>query len=251
MTVGILPGLVVLALLIKTAHEPLPTRQDTPFSTNVASIIPLLSASGVSESANFHRLHELQDIAASEEVQFRHSTHLHQALPVVTAAAVAEPPLDYDFDTPRTGWMELDQKDRAALDALLSTSAKDASVELLLHGTRETDASSRLLGRYLSEVRNAAPGSCDVLVSDKSIEILPSATAEGPLDIVFTGDFQTSPPTKKQLAALDEILDYLSIKTGQIHILQHLQDNGPLHHPCLGRHFPVRQIAAAVASPLD
>lgn len=250
MSAGILPGLVVLALLIKTAHDPLPTRDGTTTVTNVASIIPLLSASGVSESANFHRLQLDQNVAASDEVHFRYSSHLQQAQPVLTASAVAEPPMAHDFSSPRTGWQLLDQQDRAAIDALMI--AKDtASTDVVLHGTRETDASPQRLGRYLSEIRSAAPGACDILITPQGVEVLGTATSDGPLDILLTGDFQIAPPAKEQLAALDEVLDYLAMKTDRIHLLQHLHENDSLQAPCLGRHFPFRQITAVVASLPD
>ena len=245
MAVGIVPGVVILALLIKSAHEPLPQLHGGTTYTNVASIIPIFSASAVAESPSFHRLEADKNIAASEEVQFRRSTHLQQALPILTAAAVAEPPLEYDFTTPRSGWKQMQKNDRTALDELLAGSGTEG-IDVVIHGGRHLDASPRRLGRYLNEVRGAAVGACDIVISDGGIEVLSTASAEGPLDIMMAGDFHHNPPSNTQLEALDELLDYLSIKADRVRLLQHLPDANVVTESCLGRHFPIRQIIALI-----
>ncbi len=245
MGLGILPGVVVLALLMKAAHEPLAPHPTGATFTNVASIIPMFSASAVAESPSFHRLELSQSVAASAEVQFRHSTHLHQALPVLTAAAVAEAPLEHDFNQPRSSWQHLGKGERAALDALFA-GVSALELDVVIHGGRHFEATPRRLGRYLSEVRGAAQGACDIVISGRGVEVLSTASGEGPLDIMVAGDFQLAAPTLRQLEALDEVLDYLSVKADRLQVLQHLPDANVVTDSCLGRHFPIRQIMAEI-----
>lgn len=245
MAVGIVPGVVILALLIKSAHDPLPPLPGDSSSTNLASIIPIFAASSVAESPSFHRLVAQKHIAASEEVQFRRSSHLHQAIPVHSAAAVAEPLLQHDFNASRAAWTQLEKADRHAVDELVAGNAA-ATLEVVIHGGRHFETSPRLLGRYLQDVRGAAEGACDIIISERGIEVMATASASGPLDIVMAGDFHQSPPTAAQLEALDELLDYLSIKADRVQLMQHVPDANVVAESCLGRHFPIRQIIAAI-----
>jgi hypothetical protein len=245
MTVGIVPGVVFLALLVKTAHEPLPPASGGQAQSNLASIIPIFSASAVSETANFHRLVAEEEISVHEQTQFRRSSHLQKAIPLASAAAVAEAPLTHDFQSARSGWQHLDQKDRRALDELLAD-VGTSELAVVLHGARHADASSRVLSRYLEDVRRAAVGACDVVISERGIEVLRGASAVGTLDVALTGDFHLHAPSQRQLEALDELLDYLAIKKDKVQLMQHLPDANVIKESSLGIHFPVRQIMAVI-----
>jgi len=245
---GATVGVVTLSVVMSSAHEELPEPNVTPRIT-IASIIPFLSDTGVSESANFHRLVPDVDFTASEAVQYRRqslSAPATRAQPTKILPK-AEPLMKYDFHQPRQTWAALSAKSRAALDRLVGDQTQ---LDLVLHGAAVGHATGAFLQRYVTEVRAGSASTCDIAISEFGMDVLQSASLEGPLDIVITGDFARHGPTDFQLQALDEISDYLHLKVSNITVLQHLSENGTSPQEiCLGPLFPIRQVATAIAYP--
>ncbi len=246
LTLGFGPGLIVLALIWSSAAQPIPESLGA-HKVSIASIIPFLSATGLSESSAFHRLAAEESFAAAESVQFR-TAAAHppeNAVPAIPVA-VAEPVLTHNFSAPRTSWKLLDKGTRSEIKTLLSNSeSTKGAIEVILHSAPNHGKTNQNFGRYLADVRGSATASCDVLIGDGSIEVINHQAHEGHLDITMAGNFSDQLPTEAQLAALDEVIDYITMHCGPVKLLQHLPANQGTTS-CLGRKFPIRQIAAAV-----
>jgi hypothetical protein len=178
-------------------------------------------------------------------VQFRRQSAPRSAATAASQQAPVEPLLKYDFHAPRKNWQLLPEAARHALDLALDGCSK---VDMLLHSAAVGEVTAVALRRHLSEVREGAAGSCDVLVTATKVEILCDSLEDGALDVVLVGDFRRQPPTEHQFKALDEVSDYLRLKIGALQVLKHVDDTPPAAgKSCLGPLFPIRQVAAAIA----
>lgn len=200
--------------------------------TQHASFIPLLAATGVKESEDFKSLATAKPEMVNPDPLVRAPGH--RALHPLRSTG-AEAPLGYDFSTPRIRWQHLDSATRAALDQILSQNAIWTSIEL--HGI--TVDSVRQLGRVHRVVRREAGHPYHVVIGD-AVSLGSAAAQDGKLRICVMGDFHTAAPDPVKLAALDEIIDYVSMKTGHLKVQVH-------DASCLGIAFPARQIVEALS----
>ena len=71
----------------------------------------------------------------------------------------------------------------------------------------------------------------------------------GVIEVALVGDFESRGPTPSQLEALDELLDYLRMKTGVLRVDVHGGVESPAGHTgsCLGPGFPARQLIEELA----
>ncbi|MBL9113520.1 MAG: hypothetical protein JNJ83_00830 [Verrucomicrobiaceae bacterium] len=250
-TGGVAAGLV-LAILIFSASEPMPPHGQTDDSpVNVASVIPLLSAAGVAESSAFFRVPTAETPTVEKDVQSR-SARLVQdeatAVPRAIPIRPAEPPLEHDFEAPRIQWTALTPSIRSQLSHVIHPAPLGAEMEIILHAVSSDAVQNSNIPRYLMDVRRVDGSSCDAVIGPSGISILNQNTVEGPFDILLVGDFNSAPPSKDILEKLDEMLDYLALRAGSIQVLQHMHNQHSGSTSCLGKHFPIRQIATAIAS---
>ena len=70
------------------------------------------------------------------------------------------------------------------------------------------------------------------------------ATPQAALAIGLVGDGNRAPPTPAQLAATDEILDYLAAKAGRLRVRLH-RETGESPRACPGKLFPVKELRQA------
>ena len=70
------------------------------------------------------------------------------------------------------------------------------------------------------------------------------ASPAAALAIGLVGDGNRTPPTPAQLAATDEILDYLAAKAGRLRVRLH-RETGESPRGCPGAHFPVKELREA------
>jgi hypothetical protein len=241
---------LVLGIVVFSATEPLPAPNvsATP-RANMASVIPLLSAAGVAESAAFFRLSAVESITAEASVQSRGAKTLPLLPPVPAAIGLqaAEPPLAHDFNTPRRSWTILTAEDRAALIQLASFTPPGMPVDIILHSAEQNHLSDDAFYRYLADVRHSDGSACDLIIRPNSVAVHTASQTQrvGALDIVLVGDFRSTAPSAELLATLDEVIDFLSLRSGSVRILQHRHQGAS---SCLGKMFPIRQLATAVAT---
>ena len=129
---------------------------------------------------------------------------------------------------------------------------------VVLHGTASTQGALKLLDRYQTNVQGVAGGTPYHFVigngsgsGDGQIEVSSrwkkgeatevAALGEGSIQVCMVGDFQHQAPTKAQLEALDELLDYLALKIGNLPIATHEGVSGTSSR-CMGAKFPIEQI---------
>ncbi|MBL9129814.1 MAG: hypothetical protein JNG86_01350 [Verrucomicrobiaceae bacterium] len=186
--------------------------------TRHAGFIPIFASGGVAETKAFRRLATAgpENASSAPQVRAPASTKAHASIPNPPAA-----PLPHDFSSPRLRWTHLTGALRADLDALIAQHTGWKSIEL--HGSPAT--AERQINRVQRLVRGSNSHPYHLLLTADGIIARTPATTAGVLHLCFTGDS----PSATQLAALDEILDYLSIKLGNL----------PLRaHSCLGTTFP-------------
>ena len=248
---GVAAGLV-LAILIFSASEPLPPHgHSEEGQANVASVIPLLSAAGVAESSAFFRVPTGDAPTVEENVQSRAARPVLEdgvAVPRAIPIRAAEPSLEHDFETPRTRWAALTATVRSQLSEVVQSAPSSGQMDVLLHAVSPDVVQSSNVHRYLMDVRRADGSSCDAVISPTGITVMNRETISGPFDILLVGDFNSAPPSKDILEKLDEMLDYLALRAGSVQVLQHMHSQPFGSSSCLGKHFPIRQIATAVAS---
>jgi hypothetical protein len=258
LVVGGLPGVLLCLIIMKLAAA----APDQGNAAHMASIVPLLSASGLADTAAFHRLKFDGDPAADKAPHFRTpdtapASHEEQRVPKVakdSAAAV-------DFSAPRTHWRFLGPEVRAAIDASLAK-RKDWQ-RIVLHGSSISHGNAHLLARYQSAVRGMpqglachfvignGKGAADGLVEpgERWLKALPAGDIADQglsgtsISVCLVGDFNSQPPSTAQLEALDELKDYLAIKLGSLAITTHNALTGG-QNSCLGAKFPVIETGA-------
>lgn len=244
--VGGLPGIVVCLVIRWMAGSP--TEQGS--GAHIASIVPILSASGLSDSAAFHRLKFKPSAAAGFAPQFR--------IPSLTAAtegnelpaAAQGTTSTVDFNAPRTEWKHLSAKVRAEIDASLAKRRDWTGV--VLHGSRANHGNASLLNRYDTKVRGLkqglayhfvignGAGAVDgaVETGDRWSQAADAEPRDSSISVCLVGDFNTQSPSKAQLEAVNELTDYLSIKLGKMELTNHRSADGRVSS-CLGSKFVV------------
>jgi hypothetical protein len=148
--------------------------------------------------------------------------------------------LTHDFQAPRLRWHHLDADQRAALDTLVTGLEKGCA--LMLHGSPAPNA--RELGRLHRLVRGQAAGLPYQVIIGDALETRVPANKDGVLHVCLLGDFDSAAPSERQLAMLDEVIDYLSMKLGPLSLRLHQADGT---HGCLGRAFPARELTEALS----
>ena len=252
--VGGLPGVVICVIIMRLAAA----APDQGNGAHTASIVPLLSTSGLADTAAFHRLKFDRDPAADKAPRFRmpDATLASDAGRSVLKEPSDGPVTTVDFNAPRTSWRHLGPAARAAVDASLAKH-KDWQ-RIVLHGSSISHGNARLLARYQASVRGMTQGlashfvigngkgAADGLVEpgERWVKALPAGDISDPglsstsISVCLVGDFDSQPPSASQLEALDELLDYLAIKLGHLSLTTHGALTGG-QSSCLGSKFPV------------
>lgn len=259
LAVGAVPGiLIVVTLMHMAAQTPRPGLSGT-----AASIIPLLSTSGMADTPAFHRVTSAAPGQVLTGVQFRAP---REDAPVsaqrVLTVTKRTTPLRVNFKAPRQEWKHLRATTRSDIDQGLNASKQWQRV--VLHGTGSNQGTSRLLQRYHTDVQGVPEGMAWHFIignghgtHDGSIEAtdgwkrgIPAASGRDPgtrytsISVCLAGDFQAYGPTEAQLEALNELMDYLGIKLGDIHLGGHEDARGGMAS-CLGAKFPLEEIKSA------
>ena len=252
MLVGGLPGIVICLVIMWMASKP----SEQGSGTHLASIVPLLSASGLADSPAFHRLKFDPKPASGQTPQFRLPETAHEgdgrqareiASPISTPAV--------DFNSPRTTWKYLSASVRAQVDASLAK--RQDWQRVVLHGSGVNHGNASLLNRYHRSVRGLAQGLSYHFVigngagaPDGRIEtgsrwsqalpagaVADSETQDKSISVCLVGDFNEQAPSKAQLEAVHELMDYLSIKLGKVELVAHRAEDGSTSS-CLGSKLP-------------
>ena len=252
MLVGGLPGIVICLIIMWMASKP----AEQGSGTHLASIVPLLSASGLADSPAFHRLKFEPKPASGQTPQFRlpetpHEGNGGQAGDM--AAPISVPALD--LNTPRTTWKYLSANIRAQVDASLAK--RHDWQRVVLHGSGVNHGNASLLNRYHHSVRGLVQGLSYHFVigngagaPDGRIETgnrwsqaLPAGdmvcaeAQDYSISVCLVGDFNEQAPSKAQLEAVHELMDYLSIKLGKVELMAHRAEDGSASS-CLGTKLP-------------
>ena len=230
--VGGLPGALVCLIIMWMASAPANERN----GAHIASIMPLLSASGLADTAAFHRLKFEQPASAGHAPQFR--------VPGVVAAqpknqpAAAIPLLR--LGTPRTAWKHLSPAIRGQIDA--GVAQHHGWQRVILHGSGGNQGNARVLSRFEARVRGVQGTAYQFVIGNGVIEASPRWTSlpearDNTINVCLVGDFNEQSPSPAQLEALDELMDYLSIKLGKLELTTHRNADGGAGG-CLGAKFP-------------
>lgn len=255
---GALPGLVLVAMIMRVASQPTHAGRD---GNEASMIIPLFSASTLADTAAFHRLTFKSEGIASKAVQFRLSLPGNATSDVGRSSATAGKalPVIVNFASPRTTWTHLSGRVRGDIDAGISAST--TWKRIVFHGTGSTHGALRLLDRYQSSVQHVAggapyhfvigngsgSGAGEVEVSPRwkaGDEAIVRGSDHEDIHICLVGDFQHQAPGKAQLEALDELLDYLSLKLGSLPVSAHDSRTNEASQ-CMGPKFPLEQVLNA------
>ncbi|MDB6137795.1 MAG: N-acetylmuramoyl-L-alanine amidase [Verrucomicrobiaceae bacterium] len=241
--VGGLPGVLVCLVIRWMAGAP----AEQGSGAHIASIMPLLSASGLQDSAAFHRLQYETPAGAIGQgtPQFRMPSSAAVDSGKVAAAAQSKALPTVDFNAPRTAWKHLGPAVRARIDASLAL--RHDWQRIVLHGSRASHGNARLLDRYDTNVRGlsqglayhfvigngsgAADGSVETGVRWTQAMAAGDATDTG-ISVCLVGDFNSQAPSTAQLEAVNELKDYLTIKLGRMALSTHQESS------CLGVKFP-------------
>ncbi len=203
--------------------------------TQHASFIPILAASGVAETVAFRRLASVRPTTASSTPQVRLSKR-HSVIQVRPQAPQAL--VRYDFGSPRVAWQHLGTQTRRAIDAAIDSGAAWKVVEI--HGS--SLASEGQLDRIHRLVRGSSGGHpYQVTLDSGHISFRTPEKASDTLHLCFLGDFHTQAPSPQELAAFDELLDYLMMKLGALEVRAHSRGT----QSCLGAAFPAGEIIRA------
>lgn len=168
----------------------------------------------------------------------------------------------FSFKAPRQAWTKLDPETRAQVDAGLARRPRPALT--ILHSTGSSGASPSSLEDNHRRVRGLREGLAyhfvigngqgfgdgSVLVTRRWREGIPSEALSDPeqeknaITIALVGEFNRRQPTRAQLEALDELLDYLTAKIGPHPVRLHAEvERSP--RACPGKNFPVNALREA------
>ncbi len=89
-------------------------------------------------------------------------------------------------------------------------------------------------------------GDGEVEVGTRWLDQLDGAAAavSGEIEICLVGDFDAHPVSRPQLDALDELIDYVRAKVGDVGITTHARSEGGAAASCPGRYFPADLVTA-------
>jgi hypothetical protein len=208
-----------LAALVLTA----PFRGGDTGALRPASAMPLMALGTLAERGSFHRLHEEERLTSSSGSLFRLGPLLGGWMEGRREILVRKPAagLPAGLDAPRTGWERLDKSTRAMLDAACGP-AVDFGLLLRASTTLRGDAAE--LTRVRQRLGAGPAGAAVELVigngrglGDGVVQVIeppPGAIPAGPVLVTLVGDFHQRPATQAQWEALDEVMDFLTIKWG-------------------------------------
>jgi hypothetical protein len=168
----------------------------------------------------------------------------------------------FSFQEPRQAWSRLDAESRAKIDSGLGKRGRP--VLTIIHSTGSTNASPSSLEDNHRRVRGLADGLAyhfvigngrglgdgDIFVTRRWREGIPSQALQDPrqetdaIAIALVGEFNRREPTRAQLEALDELLDYLTAKIGPHPVRLHAEVERSARG-CPGKNFPVTALRAA------
>ena len=237
--VGGLPGVLICLVIMWMASKP----SDQSSGTHIASVVPLLSANGLVDTPAFHRIMYENGGPSRQSPQFREpsASPLPDANPSVTDAKLPS----VNLNAPRTSWKYLVASVRAQIDASLSQRRDWESI--VLHGSGMNHGNAKLLNRYHGGVRGINQGmayhfvigngigATDGLIEAGSrwVKALAAGDADAQdrkISVCLVGDFNERAPSKAQMEALHELMDYLAIKLGPLELTPHQSS-------CLGSKF--------------
>jgi len=183
-----------------------------------------------------------------------------EEIAVAAADGTADGVVDFDFDTPRTGWKFLNARLRGEIEA------RWRKVDLVvIHSTGFREAASfEDLEDYHRRVRGEEHGLVyhfvigngrgmrdgEMRATGRWAAGLPAAdlrspgAGDGAVAVALAGDFEVEDPTRAQLEALDELLDYFAAKGGAMRVRLHSEVEATAR-PCPGAGFPVDALRRA------
>ncbi|MCB1209347.1 MAG: N-acetylmuramoyl-L-alanine amidase [Verrucomicrobiales bacterium] len=250
-------SLVVTGMAILTMLAPLRSSVHSGHAS-LASAIPLLTANAVADSRAFHSINFAKPTQASAAPQFR--------LPDPTESRGDRPqrailiskrvtPLPVDFRAPRTRWDHLPKSLRNQIDAQLDAASVPIA-RITLHGSGMARGDARQMDRLRRMTHQAGAAAAHHFVigngtdsTDGSVQMgerwSDAVQPDGTLHLCLVGDFTRAGPTAEQLEALDELVDYLTLKTGRLEVGPHQSAEHTAR--CLGPFFPVKLVVHALS----
>ncbi|MDG2123458.1 MAG: hypothetical protein P8J87_07165 [Verrucomicrobiales bacterium] len=163
---------------------------------------------------------------------------------------------DVDFASERVGWEYLERGVRGQIDSAQLEFGRWSGI--VIHGSGTEGGNAETLGFYHRNVKGLRDGMAyhfvlgngthskmgEVEVGERWVEQsvgkLTGRRGEGEgglIEICLIGDFDRGVVAVEQLEALDELVDYLRAKVGEVPIELH-EVNGGRDHGCLGSQFP-------------
>lgn len=220
-----------------------------------ASAIPLLAADGLADSRAFHRLEFEPRVGAGLTPEFRAPLDGVSGRRPMRSVTVRKKVLALpgEITAPRKAWAYLSRTMRDQIDA--GAVSRGGSSCIVLHGSGGMAAPSlgamsrmhrRILGlgdgvAYDFIVAGDGDGA-GIMTGDRWRE---GTSADGEVRICVRGDFQTSGPGPAQLAALDELIDYLRVAIGHLRVTTHAREAGRTVG-CMGEAFPEAAVLEAL-----
>lgn len=255
----------VLALLVLTAAV---FTMAAPFRGGVgmvkmqsASMVPLFTANSLAHGASFQARSLAQRVGCSGESLFRSAPRVKHVVrrEIVIRKGVSSEPVN--FHAQRTGWKHLSQQVRAGLDRLAASVREKScpkAVELRSTGTLRGDMAdlarrAKVLGGGVGQNN---PLEAVLLIgngrgaADGAVQFNERDQMEGPLALYLVGDFNQMGVTRSQWEALDEVLDYLRMKWGDVKVSVRPHSGGIAGGRWgLGTQFPTEQLLQALKPP--
>ena len=218
-----------------------------------ASVIPLLAADGLADSRAFHRLEFEPRVGVGLTPEFRAPLDGVSGRRPMRSVTVRKKvlALPEEITAPRKSWRYLKAGVRGEIDDRAAW--RDRSTCIVLHGSGgmaepSLGAMSRMHRRILGLGDGVA---YDFIVSGDGTEVVPGdrwragTSADGEVRICLRGDFQTSGPGPAQLAALDELIDYLRVAIGHLRVTTHGRE-ADRQVGCMGESFPEAAVLEAL-----
>ncbi len=268
-------GVLAAAVLVMTA----PFRggeQATRMRT--AAVLPILSTASIAHGASFQAFGSAERVRCSEESQFRSAVAAKRMQRREIVVRKSAGPSAESFQAPRTEWRHLTRAARVELDRL-ATVWQGGTVEIRGTGMRrgglaELERLSRTLlpgglganAVLIGNGQGAADGAVQVKVEAATEPVAlhgvgraagspgatePVAPRGAELPLYLAGNFHQHAPTQAQWEALDEVLDYLEMKTGRLAVrVQGAADAGEdAAHAGPGPLFPAESLLHALVRP--
>ncbi|CAN5129526.1 hypothetical protein BH23VER1_BH23VER1_25420 [soil metagenome] len=185
------------------------------------------------------------------------------------SVTVAKSSVRYDgvsFTKPRREWEFLTRAVRRSIDAAAADPGRWDKVVVHNSSTRLGDASA--FDYYHRTVKGMADGLAyhfvigngtysgdgQIEVGDRWVRQLdgggggpgggPDDHSAGGIEVCLVGDFDATRVNHRQLEALDELVDYLRAKVGDVEVTTHARTEGGTAAGCPGRYFPADLVSA-------